>query len=168
MTALLQNHGYHTPAGGSISVSLPLSKGPQVRLYLRVSVHLSPTVDFLCPYVLLFELSVFLRVSCGCTCACVFLCLRLASKSVQSFPVVLMSPFLFLFWMMNKTNPQRAVESLPDARRLPESGLRLHGLHPTGEATPALVSFPLEHLPAAEKSQTMERTRFSEEHRGSW
>ena len=74
MTALLQNHGYHTPAGGSISVSLPLSKGPQVRLYLRVSVHLSPTVDFLCPYVLLFELSVFLRVSCGCTCARVFLC----------------------------------------------------------------------------------------------
>ena len=36
--------------------------------------HLFPTVDFLCPYVLLFELSVFLRVFCGCMCARVFLC----------------------------------------------------------------------------------------------
>ena len=36
--------------------------------------HLSLTVDFLCPYVLLFELSVFLRVSCGFKCARVFLC----------------------------------------------------------------------------------------------
>ena len=78
-----------------------------------------------------------------------------------------MNPFLFPFWMMNEANPQRAVTSLPDARRLPESGLPLHGLHPTGEATPALVSFPLEHLRAAEKSQTMGRTRFSEGRRGS-
>lgn len=72
-----------------------------------------------------------------------------------------MNPFLFPFRMMNETNPRGQVTSLPDARRLPESGLPLHGLHPVGEATPALVSFPLEHLPGAEKSQTMKQEQGS-------
>ena len=42
------------------------------------------------------------------------------SKFVQSFPVVLMNPFLFPFQMKNETNPRGQVTSLPDTRCLPE------------------------------------------------